>query len=227
MKKTLSFLLLLAMLALPAAFAEEAPLAFVSISDDTGTLVLAHMPVTLADLDGDGAVTICDALTAAHGTYHSQGTEAFLAEKTEWGLSMYRLWNVENGGSYGYCLNDAFAMSLLDPVKAGDHVKAYAFTDLSGFTDTYCFFDASVMAAKAGETISLTLNAAGYDEAWNPVTLPAAGALITVNGVSTDVITDENGSAALTLTGAGTYVVSAVSDTQTLVPPVCMVKIAE
>ena len=62
MKKILSVLLALAMLVSLAAFAEEAPTVYVSISDDTGTLTLAYAPVALSDQDGDGALTICDAL---------------------------------------------------------------------------------------------------------------------------------------------------------------------
>lgn len=228
MKKILSVLLTLAMLVSLTAFAEEAaPAVYVSISDDAGALVLAYQAVTLTDQDGDGALTICDALMAAHAAYHPNGAEGFLAEKTEWGLSMYRLWGVENGGSYGYCVNDASVMSLVDPVQAGDHVKAYAYTDLNAWSDTYSYFAAPVAAAAPNAEIPLTLFASGYDANWAPVTLPVAGAAITVNGAATEIITDENGCAVLSLAEGGEYVISAVSGTQVLVPPVCIVTIAE
>ena len=227
MKKILSTLLALAMLVSLTAFAEEAPTVYVSISTDTGALVLACAPVTLTDADGDGALTICDALMAAHAAYHADGAEAFLAEKTEWGLSMYRLWGVENGGSYGYCVNDASAMSLVDPVNAGDHVKAYVYTDLTAWSDTYSYFTAPVAAAAVNSEVALTLSANGYDANWAPVTLPVAGAVITVNGEATEVTTDENGNAVLTFAEAGVYTVSAVSETMTLVPPVCIVTVTE
>ena len=227
MKKFLSLLLAVWMLVSLTASAEAAPTVFVSISTDTGALVLAYVPVALTDADGDGALTICDALMLAHAAHHPEGAEAFLAEQTEWGLSLYKLWGVENGGSYGYMLNDASAWSLVDPVKDGDHVKAYAFTDLTAFSDTYAYFTASVAAAAVNSEITLTLNAAGYDANWAPVTLPVAGAVLTVNGEKTDVVTDENGNAVLTLAEAGTYTVSAVSETMTLVPPVCIVTVTE
>lgn len=227
MKKILSTLLTLAMLLSLTVFAEEAPTVYVSITTDTGALVLAYAPVTLTDADGDGALTICDALMTAHTAYHPDGAAAFLAEDTEWGKSMYRLWGVENGGSYGYCINDASAMSLVDPVKAGDHVKAYAFTDLTNFSDTYSYFTAPVAAAAVNAEVPLTLSANGYDEAWNPVTLPVAGAVITVNGEKTEVVTDESGNAVLTFAASGVYTVSAVSETMTLVPPVCIVTVTE
>ena len=227
MKKFLSALLTLMLLLSCVAFAEEASTVYVSISDDTGALVLAYAPVELTDVDGDGALTICDALMAAHVTYHEAGAEAFLAEATEWGLSLYRLWNVENGGSYGYMLNDASAWSLVDPIQPGDHVKAYAYTDLMAWSDTYSCFAAPVAAAVVNEEIALTLSANGYDENWNPVTLPVFGAVLTVNGEKTEVVTDENGNAVLTFAEAGVYTVSAVSDTMTLVPPVCIVTVTE
>ena len=227
MKKFLSLLLAVWMLVSLTASAEAAPTVYVSISDDTGALVLAYVPVALTDADGDGALTICDALMLAHAAHHPEGAEAFLAEQTEWGLSLYKLWGVENGGSYGYMLNDVSAWSLVDPVKDGDHVKAYAFTDLTAFSDTYAYFTAPVAAAVVNTEIALTLNAAGYDADWNPVILPVAGATLTVNGEKTDVVTDENGNAVLTLAEAGTYTVSAVSETMTLVPPVCIVTVTE
>lgn len=228
MRKILSTLLALAMLLSCAAFAEEAaPVVFVSISDDTGMLVLAHVPVTVTDADGDGALTICDALTAAHTAYHPDGAAAFAAVNSEWGLSMAKLWGIENGGSYGYCVNDASAWSLVDPIKEGDHVKAYAYTDLTAWSDTYCYFAAPVAEAKMNAEVTLTLTANGYDENYAPITLPVAGAVITVNGEKTEITTDENGNAVLSLAEADTYTISAVSETMTLVPPVCILTVTE
>lgn len=228
MKRFLSTLLALAMLVSLTTFAEDtATTVYVSISDDTGALVMACVPVAVTDADADGVLTICDALAAAHAACYENGAEGFLAEDSEWGLSLIRLWGIENGGSYGYYHNDASAMSLLDPVKDGDHVKAYAYTDLTAWSDTYCFFAAPMAEAAAGAEVALTLSAAGFDENWAPVTLAVAGAVITVNGEKTDVVTDENGNALLALAEAGEYVISAVSDTQTLVPPVCILTIAE
>lgn len=227
MKKFLATLLALVMLASLSALAEEAPTAYVSISDDHGALVLAYAPVALTDVDADGALTICDVLMAAHAAYHPDGAEAFAAEQSEWGLSMVKLWGIENGGSYGYVLNNAAAWSLLDPVADGDHVQAYVYTDLVGFSDAFSFFTAPVAAAAVNAEVVLTLSANGYDEAWNPVTAPVAGASITVNGERTDAMTDANGQFVLTFPEAGVYTVSAVSNDLTLVPPVCIVTVTE
>ncbi len=227
MKKILSTLLALAMLVSLTAFAEEAPTVYVSISDDTGALVLAYAPVTLTDVDGDGMLTICDALMEAHAAYHPDGAAAFLAEDTEWGKSLYVLWGVDNGGSYGYYVNDLSPQSLLDLIRPGDHVKAYAYTDLTAWSDTYAFFNASDAAAAVNAEVALTLFANGYDANWAPVVNTVAGAVITVNGEKTDIMTDESGNAVLTFAAPGVYTVSAVSETMTLVPPVCIVTVTE
>lgn len=227
MKKFLVSLLTLMLLCCAALAEDAAPAVYVSVSDDAGALVLAYQMVTVTDADGDGALTLCDALACAHGMYHPDGASAFLAEDTEWGKSLYVLWGVDNGGSYGYMLNDVSPLSLLDPIHPGDHVKAYAYTDLTGWSDTYCFFGAPAASAAKGEAIPLTLSAAAFDENWAPIVVPVQGAVITVNGERTDLVTDENGAVVLTLAEAGVYTVSALSDAQTLVPPVCIVTVGE
>ncbi|MBR4080750.1 MAG: hypothetical protein IKK21_03040 [Clostridia bacterium] len=225
MKKLLALTLSL-LLCCALAQAEEITVN-VSVTGGDGALALALTPVTVTDADGDGALTISDALYAAHAAHHPDGAAAYSAVPSEFGLSMLKLWGVENGGSYGYYVNHVSPMSLLDPVHAGDHVKAYAYTDLTAWSDLYCFFAADTVTAKVGEAVSLTLSAAGYDASWMPVTLPVAGAVITVDGEKTEIVTDENGCASLTLAEAGEYLISAVSDTQTLVAPVCIVKVEE
>ncbi len=227
MKKLISLLMSLLILITPAM--SEAPAAscgvYVSITDDTGALVMAYAPVTVTDTDADGMLTIHDALYAAHAAAFPAGTQGYCAEATEFGLSMTRLWGVENGGSYGYYLNDASAWSLLDAIKDGDHIKAYAFTDMIAWSDTYCWFQSPAADAATGETFPLTLLAAGYDEMWNPMTLPVEGAMLTIDGSTTEIMTDAQGQACLSFSDAGAYVVSAVSDSRTLVSPVCIVTV--
>ena len=229
MKKFLCTLLAMLMLVPLTASAEPAdPTVYVSLSNDTGALVLAYAPVSVTDADGDGVLTLCDALLLAHVLHHPDGADAFLAEETEWGKSLYKLWGVENGGSYGYMLNDVSPMSLLDPVKDGDHVKAYAYTDLTAYSDTYAYFTAPVAAAAVNAEVTLTLNAAGYDASWNPVTYPVQGAFLVVDGeVDDGIVTDAEGRFVLSFPEAGVYIVSAVSNDLTLVPPVCIVTVTE
>lgn len=221
MKKLFTLILTAAMLFALAApvFAEDGDtVVYVSIAN--GDLMLAYEPITVTDADGDGVLTVNDALISAHDAKYEGGAEAgYSSANSDYGLSLYKLWGIENGGSYGYFVNNASAMSLLDPVKNGDHVYAYVYTDLVAYSDTYSYFDAEF----TDEGLSLTLNYSGYDANWMPVTAPVAGAVITIDGVATEYVTDENGK--VTLPTDVIFVdkiltVSAKSDAMTLVPPV-------
>lgn len=218
--KKLALVLMALLMAMNGCLAEDVTV-FVSVSNGAGEVVLAHAEVVVTDCDEDGVLTMNDALMCAHAQNHEDGAHGYAAENSEYGMSLLKLWGEDNGGSYGYYLNNASAWSLLDVVKTGDHVKAYAYTDLVMWSDTYCYFEKDVVEAVAGEEISLTLLAAGYDAAWNPVMLPVANAMILVNGEESTFVTDENGFVTLNLS-AGEYVISAVSTEQTLVPPVCI-----
>lgn len=212
------------------AFADsgETPSAdvYVTVSDGSGSCVLAMEKINVTDADKDGSLTINDALWCAHEAKFEGGAEAgYASAQSDWGLSLTKLWGIDNGGSYGYYLNDASAMSLADPVKDGDRLNAYVYTDLQTWSDTYCYFDIMMSSAKQGDELTLTLSAVGFDENYAPVSKPLSGAQITVNGESTGVVTGNDGKATIALATAGNCVISATSDTQTLVPPVCLVSV--
>ena len=219
-KATILTLVLALILCLTSAFAEaDAKTVYVTISD--GTLELARVEVTLSDIDSDEKLTINDALYLAHELYYDGGAEAgYASAETQWGLSMAKLWGVENGGSYGYYVNNLSAYSLTDELNDGDSLVAYAYTDLIGWSDAYCYFDKA--ETEAGE-VTLTLTMIGWDANFAPVEMPVAGATITIDGKSTEYVTGEDGSVVLTV-NEGASLISAVSDTLTLVPPVCVVK---
>ena len=182
----------------------------------------------MTDIDGDGALTINDALYAAHTTYYDGGAAGYGSAQSDWGLSMTKLWGIENGGSYGYYVDNASAMSLADPVSAGSYVAAFVYTDTAAFSDTYCYFDAQqITNGVVGGSVTLTLSAAGFDENFAPISYPVAGAEITIDGNGTGVYTDDNGVAVVPFSAAGVYTISAHSDSQTLVPPVCLVSVGE
>ena len=224
MKKRLILLVALVCCMLcSTALCEGETFVSVSITDDTGALVLALETVCVTDADGDGALTISDALACAHQA-HPEGMTAYGTASTEWGVSLMKLWGVENGGSYGYYLNDASAWSLTDPVKDGDHVKAYAFTDLAAFSDTYCYFDATFVETAVGQDVELTLSAAAFDENFAPITVPVAGATLIVDGQTTPICTDEAGKAIISFAQAGSYLITADSAEMNLVDPVCIIQ---
>ena len=208
------------------SFADEASATvYVSIANK-GQLVAAQTKVTVTDIDGDNALTVNDALYAAHEAVYSGGAKEGYSYYThkDYGLSIGKLWG-DASGNFGYYINNSSCWSLADSVKSGDYLNAFVYSDSKNYSDKYCFFDSFTVAADAKSDIELTLSSAGYDASWNPVTLPVANAEITVNGEKTGVKTDVNGKATIQISGQGKHIISAVSASETLVPPVCTVQI--
>lgn len=220
-KYAIAFLCTLLALALcGAAIAETV---YVTISDGQGQLVMAGTAIDVSDMDADGQLSINDALIAAHEAAYDGGAEAgYAAADMGYGLSIAKLWGEENGGSYGYYLNDVSAYSLMDPVADGDYLNAFVYTDLETWSDAYCAFDGKTVEANANEYIELTLNMVTFDAEWNPVSVPLEGAIITIDGSETAMVTDAEGKVRFSLDAAGEYLISARSNSAILVPPVCI-----
>ncbi len=221
--------LLLVCAAIPAVSVSAADSAdvYVTIADAQGTLALTQEKITVTDTDGDGALTIHDALYLAHEAKYDGGAAAgYATAESTYGLSLAKLWGTENGGSYGYYVNHIAAMGMTDAVADGDFLDAFVYTDTTGWSDAYCWFDVRTKTAEAGESFDLTLQYAGFDANWNPVTNPVADAVITVDGKETAFKTDADGKVSITLEDAGEKVISAKSASQTLVPPAVIVTVS-
>ena len=199
----------------------------VTISN-AGTLVVTAKDVKVADRNGDGKYDIDEALYAAHEACYDGGAAAgYASAKSDWGLSITTLWGVSNGGGFGYYADDQFAMNLSDPVKDGGTLNAFVYSDLKNWSDSYSYFDQrEISDAKQGDekTLKLSKFVFGADGAAKAV--PAAGAVITINGEKTEFKTDDNGEVKVKLDKAGDLLISAVSDTDTLVPPVLHATVA-
>ena len=231
MKKVLAVVLaLLAALSVSILLAnagENSIDVLVTIADKEGKLALAMKEVTVTDIDNDEALTVNDALYAAHEQNFTGGAAAgYATVETQYGKSLTKLWGIADGFNYGYMVNDLSAMSLTDPVKEGDYIAAYCFTDTKNFADKYSFFTERMITAPASGEVSLTLKKNDFDPDWKPLVLPVAGAQITVDGNPSSVYTDVNGQATVTLTGEGKHLISAVATNQVIVPPVCAVTVS-
>lgn len=198
----------------------------VSVADGNGRLVLAQEEVAVTDSDGDGALTVNDALFAAHEAKYPGGAAAgYSSSKGAYGLAVSKLWGCENGTGYGYYVNNAAAMNLTDAVRDGDYISAFVYTDTEKLSDMYVYFNAFTAEAEAGKPFTLTLSGAGYDAEWNPVTVPVEGAVITIDGEVTEFVTDAEGRAVITADAEKTCVISAFSPSGIIVPPVCKVTV--
>ncbi len=226
-KKLLSIILtvtLLAGIAVCNVSAAEAPTVYVTVAN--GELCLTQKAVTVTDVDGDGSLTLCDALQLAHAASYEGGADGFEVSNGLYGPYITKLWGVANGGSYGIYVNDTAAMTIGDAVKDGDHVYAFVYTDLTAYSDSYCFFDLSREDINTGDALSLTLTALGYNESWELVKRPVANAVLTIDGKDTEFKTDENGKVSVILDDAleaGAHTLSAHISDFVAIPPVCTV----
>lgn len=227
----LAMVLMLTTFSLTAAAAgtDETAEVYVTICDKNGQLVLVQEKIIVTDVDEDNALTINDALYNAHEAKYEGGAAAGYGSyyNPYLGLAMNKLWGVVNGERYGYYVNNALAWNLADTVKDGDYINAFVYTDLTNCSDIYCYFDVNTVSVSQGDEVTLTLSMIGFDvnNNYNLITPPVAGAAITVNGRTTEYKTDSEGKATVKLNEAGTYVISAVSETQLLVPPVCVASV--
>lgn len=229
MKKRISLLaaclLVLTVVFLPVMAETEAPTVYVNIAN-AGELVVAREAIAVTDVDEDGALTIQDLLVLVHDAKFEGGSaEGFAVMASDYGPMITKLWGVENGGSYGYYLNNAMAMSLLDPVADGDCVTAYVFADTATFSDVYTYFDVNTADGKVGDELTVTLYQVGFDANYAPVSSPLGGVSVTANGAEV-AVTDEEGKAVIKLESEGEIILSAASSELTLVPPVCLVTVA-
>ena len=231
MKKIISFTLVCLLICTSFslfAFAKENETATVYVSiSSKGNIQAANVKVNVTDIDGDGKITINDALYALHEAKYQGGADkGYSYYKTEqYRLSIGTLWG-DKSGCFGYYVNDASAWSLEDEVKNGDNVYAFVYSDTEYWSDSYSFFDKLTVSSVSGGEIELTLFKSGYDENWNTITEPFANAAITINGEKTDYVTDKNGKVSIKADKIGSIVISATSADCVIVPPICIANVS-
>lgn len=200
----------------------------VTITDSEGKLAAAAEKVTVTDTDKDGKLSINDALYCAHEKLFDGGAAAgYATEVTEYGLSMTKLWGFENGYNYSYLVNNALAWNLSDPVKDGDYIAAYTFTDTKNFSDTYTFFDKVYVEETSNSVeLELTLTKITFDEHGSPVYSPVPNAKITRDG-QYFATTSSEGKVKLSVGTSSedekTFIWSAEVADLRIVPPVCRI----
>ena len=217
-------LLCLASLFSLSVFAEEEAKVNVKVSVTTKNSIKAGLvDVAAGDEDGDGAITISDALYVAHKIYCSAGVSGYAAEETEFGLSLVKLWGDESG-NFGYYLNHQPAMSLADTIKEGDVINACIYEGVYPNMESYAYFDKDSAVVSEGGSITLTLMKLGYDENFNAVSSPVANAKLTVDAAPWgEYTTDENGKVTFAPEWTAEMILSAIGENEEIIMPVCRV----
>lgn len=216
-----SLLTALPVLAAEDDLPEESLRVYASIADGDDKTVLACQEILLRDADGDGALTVLDALLAAHDARFDGGAAAgFASEQTENGRIATMLWGRQECG-FGIYVNHLPVGDLLAPLQDGDALYAFACEDPSEVQ--YCHFDVSRATVGGEETLTLTLTELAPDGEKQPV----SDAVIQIDGKDTAFRTDGGGKVTLQFDGSGSCIVSARKDGVALVPPVCAVSVSE
>ncbi len=188
--------------------------------------LMAQVPVTVTDRNGDGEIKYDDAMIAVHKAYCEQGEAGFAMD----GSMCSMLWGVETKNLCFYRNNEQTAYIDGQSITANDNLVAFPYMDTTGFTDQYGFFNQETVSAKTDEAVTLNLQGQGY-KSWVMTTEPVVGAELEVyrNGQfqKLNVVTDDKGDATFSFNKTGTYVVSAKKAGAYLVPPVCIVTVTD
>ena len=179
----------------------------------------------VSDKNTNGFIDIDDAFITIHE--EADFSDGYATSETTWGTSLVKLWGVENGGSYGYYVNNEMAYGLEDELKDGDYLSAFVFKDTSSYSDKYTYFDKEIVELKHDNTtLELTLNKVVFDDNWYPVAVPENDATITtLEDESITAKPDENGKVSLTFEPGKTYTVVARNDEKNYAPAFCKVTV--
>ena len=212
MKKIISILVVTVLLAAvfgTSVSAADSANITVTIADGNGSIAVALEAMTVTDADNDGQLTVNDAFITAHDTWYEGGaTAGYASETTQWGLSVKKFWGVENGGSYGYYVNNAMAMGLTDPIKDGDYLAAFVYVDTQGLSDAYSYIEETTDAEPSVGKAAFRASFSGWDENWNPLISPIVGANVYLDGNDAGIVTGANGEFVVQFPGNGVHTIT-------------------
>jgi len=181
---------------------------------------------TVYDTNDNDYIDVDDVLRTAHD--EAGFSDGYATVNGQWGKAVSKLWGVENGGSYGYAINDEFADSLDDKVNNGDYICAYVFKDTESYTDTYTYFDKTELNLKYyNPTANLKLNKFFFNyESSKTESAPVTVANITtLEDSSIKGTIDNEGNVSITLKPGNTYTVVARNDESNYIPAFCKVTV--
>ncbi len=224
MKKLLICLMAILMLFLcfsvfVSAEEEDMTTVFVTISDASGSFVLAGEPIVVHDTDGDGMLTVHDALSLAHDAF-CKGGYAVAAPYGD--PEITKLWGISDR-DFGCYIEGGLVYRLSDSVFDGDHIQAFVCSENG--TDLLSYFSKSEVTFDTGKE-DLTLYGYALTVEGNLRSYPISGAEITVNGEKIGKKTDKEGKFTLSandLAEGQKNVISAEINDGNLVPPILVV----
>ncbi len=184
-------------------------------------------------LSGKESYDINDVFLAMHDQLSENGQIAYATSDGQWGLFIEKLWD-DTSGKFGYYLNSVPQM-LTTPVENGDCIETFIYKSFYPDTESYAKFDTLNISAFSGNEFELTLKCVtGYSNG-SEIFSPCSDATITIDGIETEFVTDENGKSVISIEENGTHIISAVKTktlelSEEIVPaitaPVCIAEIS-
>ena len=106
---------------------------------------------------------------------------------------------------------------------------AFVYADQQYYTDAYTRITPSSAAIKAGESVTVEVQQAGYDANWNTVFTACENVVLTVCDSDLHVVSDGCSvkGTAVTFTKAGRYLIVVSKADNSIVPAVCAVTVEE
>lgn len=198
----------------------------IAVGNDKNKTLMAEVPVHAVDLDGDGKVSLDETLVAVHEKYCPDGYTV----SSGW---VTKIWGVSGAGAGFYRNNKSTGVVTDEIVENQDQITAFIYVDSAAYSDRYGYFDQSTVTTTVNKDVTLSLSGTGYNDEWQTVTEPYAGATlgtVAADGTFTAIpnaVTDENGKVTFSFDKAGVYLVSAqtAKDGKPLVSPVCIVTV--
>ena len=175
------------------------------------------------------AATVDELLRELHRQYCPVGEAGYVTWESDWGVSMAELWG-DTTGVGGFYVNGEMPVTTVaeTALQDGDVVDLIAYRE--DWSDIYAAFTRRQIHTSVGVRVTLQLEQDGYDENYAVVKSPLAGAELLILGssgpVETGAITGKDGTAQLTFTTAGTYLITARAQ-QAITVPVCTVRVWE
>ncbi len=197
------------------------------LTDKNGD-ALAMTPLTLS---GSESYLLDDVLSQAHALWYD-GADGYASEDGSWGKYLTKFWG-DTSGNFGYQVNGEMARNLEQEMADGDVVEVTIYQ--SGYPDSELYTKFDTYMAETEESVTLTLTElTGFSEDGTSIFSPCVGASITIDGVETEYITDEDGKVTLGFESIGTYIISArktrligVDEVPAICPPACLVEVKE
>lgn len=177
------------------------------IAEDKNGNSIALSPITLS---GQESYTLDDLFLRAHEEFYPDGESGYASSEGGYGLAVNKFWG-NDSGLFGYQVNytSDIVMGPTHILSNGDHIDAYILKNSYPDTELYTAFSKSNLSICPEKAFEVTLNEFSYDENFNLVSSPCANAVITLNGSETEITTDTDGKAVLTLDEEGTFIISA------------------